>query len=114
LLIISLESLDEYIGDWYDGKYCRQVIAAFDSETIYLSIATDGLSLFKTRSTGLWPLFCNILNLQQESRRELQYFLPLSVVELQKGKWSDLLQLLFFTEMDYLKSKSMFNKISTY
>ena len=110
LTLFTIVTNDGDIHDWYDGSYSQQIIkySKANCTTIYLSIATDGLALFKTRSSGLWPFCCTILNMNPLLRKELEHYIPVSVMELAKGQWSDLLQLLFFKEIEYLHINSMF------
>jgi len=106
LFICCINKKIDEIVDWYNGDYCKKILNESNNDIIGITICCDGLALYKTRQSNLWPLIFNVANSAKAFRKDLQNLLPLSVMEVRDGNWSDLLQLLFFKEMQYLHNNS--------
>lgn len=105
-------SIGTGLYDWYDGWYCKSLLEKFPySSTLFLNSSTDGLALFKTDSSnGLWPYTFSLLSLPPSQRHSLQYMFTTNVMYLGKsdGKLYHAFQLLFFQELKFLETHSMF------
>lgn len=93
------------IVDWFNGEYSKQLIGLFPYEsTIFITSNSDGLALFKTENSNLWPLSFNVLNLPNQIRHELSYFFTTTVMFMHKSCYPEfqMLQLAFISELNYL------------
>lgn len=97
-----------FYSDWHNGEYCINVMREFNGKkTVYISTASDGLALFKTRNSSLTPLFFVINNLPPSHRKDLRFYFPVSVMETLQKDYSDLQQFLFFSELEFLQYHGM-------
>lgn len=92
-----------HITDWCDGDYCQGIVKHFkNKKTIFISLASDGLAMFKTTNSSLTPLFFIVNNLLSSVRKDLRFYFPVSVEET-GSTHLELQQLLFFTELSVLE-----------
>ena len=100
-------SQNNFISDVSDGTYMKYLIQEFTNKpTLFISALTDGLSLFKTSKSNIWP-FCFVLNnLDRTVRRDLRYIFSSCVMDFEKKNFGDLLQFMFFSELKYLQNNS--------
>lgn len=108
---LDLESSNQY-SDWKDGEYCQAVIKHFvgkGHKTLFVSLAADGVALFKTRNSELSPLFFIVNSLRKHIRKQLCHYFPVSVQETTKERRTELQYFLFFQELKFLEENSMFD-----
>ena len=71
---------------------------------LYINACTNGLAIFKSRSSNVWPFGFTILNLPSFIRKQIEYIFPCTTMHFEKGEFNNMLQFLFFSELQYLQT----------
>ena len=76
--------------------------------TVFINIAVDGLAMFKSNKTDIWPWMFYFASLLPDFRRLLENLFVSQVMSVKSKEYNDLLQFMFFSELKYLQYNSMY------